>query len=221
MRWSPEKRTRIFETLDSTERLLIVLMRVLLWVALLGVMALVVIAIVTRRPGGNTQGEYYYFGAAAIIVVSLILSRFAKLRAREREMASRLHRGSDASPPWTVTSSTDSVPLPDERGHTRVRSWKFSFGHPPDAGESADDVATTFNLSRSFNIPLASLPADVVPDDATLDAAAAGLQRGESLDDVCASIEPSYRGWSGMQRQAYRFLIESSLGTRRNRGGIG
>lgn len=214
---SREDRTRFVETLDSVERTLIRTLRVLLWVALLGVLALVAAAIMTRKPGGNTQGEYYYFGVATLLVLWLIVSRFSRLRAREQRAESRQLPGRSILSGWSVESSSGTVPLSEERGDAHVRSWQFRFGDPPAADASSDVGAPpglSPSFSRSVNIPLASLPANVMPDEATLDAIAGALQLGESLDDVCARVQPAYRGWSAMQRRAYRFLVETRLQAR-------
>lgn len=222
---SPEKRTRVLERLDSVERSLVGVSRTLLWLALLGVMALVVAAIVTREPGGNTQGEYYYFGVAILIVLGWIIGQLAKLRSRERRANARRRNGGDGLAGLTVRYSRDSAAVPLEGGAGFVRSREFRFGSGPDVdpdleGEAAGAAGgKSFTFSRSFEVPLASLPPDAMPDDTTLDVIAAAIERGETLEHLCAAVQPAYRDWSTLARKAYRFLIEAKLEERSRRGG--
>ena len=220
MKWSPKKRTRVLEGLDSVERSVVGVSRVLLWVALLAVLALVVAAIVTRQPDGNTQGQYYYFGVAMLIVLGWVIAQLARLRSRERRAHARRGFERQGPPGLTARYSRDSGPLPLEGGAGFVRSREFRFGGGPDLdSEAASAGGERFTFGRGFEVPLASLPADVVPDHATPDLIAAAIERGEGLEQLCEAGQPAYRGWSMLERKAYRFLIEAKLEERRGRGG--
>ena len=223
MRWPPEKQRRVLERLDSVERSVVGVSRVLLRIALAGVLAVVAAVIVTRKPGGNTQGEYYYFGVAAVIVVGWILAQLGRLRSRERQAEARRRFGGEGAPGPTMRYSHDTHPLEGDAGF--VRSMEFGFGSGPDADTDAEVPrpagAKSFTFSRGFEVPLASLPVNVMPDDATLDVIAAALERGESLELLCAAVQPAWADWNMLERQAYRFLLEAKLEERVRRGGRG
>jgi hypothetical protein len=204
----------MFDRLDSAERMLVVLSRVLLWLALVAIVALAVVFIGTRGPGGNTQGEYYYFGAAIVLAAGWILSQFGRLRARERR-ATRRTSGVNL-PRLAIESVEDSGPVALEDGQGFARTWEIRLGSDTSGSpEVPPDTARTFTFGRGLNVPLATLSADVVPDEATLDTIARALAQGDELDHVCAEVQPAYRGWNRLERQAYRFLIESRLAQRR------
>jgi hypothetical protein len=204
---------------------------VLLWVLLLGLITLVVGAIVTREPGGNTQGEYYYFGLAALLAAGWILNQFGKLRARERRTRERRTPQGGGPVVPRIRRPHDSGPVPLEGGGGFVRSKGLTFewgaravagadggeGLDPPVPASTGEKRLTFG--HGFEVPLASLPSDAAPDDATLDVIAAALERGETLEHLCEAAQPAYRGWSMWERRAYRFLIEAKLQERRPRGG--
>lgn len=221
MRESPKQGTRLLQQLDSVERSVVGVSRGLLWIALLGVLALVAAVIVTRKRGGTTQGEYFYFGVAIAVVLGWITTQFARLRSRVRPTgASRNLEG--AGPTGQIARhvrDSGPVPLEGDTGFEWSREFRLDMG----PGENTDVPQTPggmpFTFSHGFEFPLASLPADVVPDDATLDVIAAALERGERLEHLCAAVQPAYNEWDAMARQAYRFLIEAILEDRRRRGG--
>jgi hypothetical protein len=197
------------DRLDDAERSAVGVARALLWIAVLGLAALVIAAIVTRKPGGNTQGEYFYFGAAVVLAFGWIIHQFARLRARVRR-AERRRGAGDGRAGLASWSSRTSGAVPLEGGAGFAKSRVFRFGNAPPS-----DADAQFTVGRSFNVPLASLPADALPDDTTLDMITDALERGDRLEDACESVEPAYRHWGMMERRAYRLLVEAKLEQRR------
>ncbi len=211
MRWSPEKQARVLGTLDTVERSVVSFWKILLWLLLIGLVAVVVVVFARKQPGGNTQGEYYYFAVAALLIGGWIVAQLAKLRVRE-------DRGRDTRPDrWPdmrVRTDTSAGPLDDGTGYQR--SWRLQVGADPDT-DAPPESNKSFTFSHGLEIPLASLPSDVLPDDDTLGAIAAGLAAGASLDELCAVTQPAYRNWGAMAQGAYRVLIEMKLAERKLR----
>ena len=79
--------------------------------------------------------------------------------------------------------------------------------------EAADGLR--FRLLRSFQVPLASLAGDVLPDDAAVSELEAELAGGAELDEACRRIQPAYAGWSPLEQRAYRLYAMALLSQRR------
>ena len=80
-----EQEQKVLDRLDSAERALVRFGRVVLWLALAGVVVGVVLAVAEGDPRGNTQGEYFYLGLAVLLVVGWIVRLLRRLGGRRTD----------------------------------------------------------------------------------------------------------------------------------------
>ncbi|MEX2120441.1 MAG: hypothetical protein WD847_12670 [Pirellulales bacterium] len=204
MKWSTEERQQFLRGLDGFERIVVTFYRLLLGVIVAAVVAVVAFVIIRRPWGDGNQGEWFYFSIAVLLVLGWAVGQFVMLGRRQRR-----------EPPLaSLRSSTEDG----------VRRWEFRFGRG--AGEShqepiASDDDVQFGFSKSFEVPLASLPAGMLPDEEALACLEREFQRGVPIDDACGLVQPAFADWNEREREAYRLYVTKLLDERRLSGSVG
>ncbi len=199
MSWTTEQRQEFVNKLDAVDRVVVTFYRLLLGLVLAAILAVVVLVIVRRPWGDGNQGEWFYFTVAVLLALGWVGGQYAMLRRRQYRAR--------ANSPATFRANASTNP-------DGARVWEFRIGQPvaaTDESPNTDDPSTRFEFSRSFEIPLASLPAAVRPTSESLACFQAELNRGVPIDNACRLIEPAYAGWNALQQSAYRHLVTSLL----------
>jgi hypothetical protein len=190
MKRSPEERQRLLVRLDGMQRLVVAFYRGLLVLIMAAIIAAAGFVAILAPWGEGHQGEWFYFSIAVLLGLGWAVGQFIKLGRRHRK-----HQA-----PMELRSSGSGTP----------RVWEFRFGSEADA--AADTAKASF--SRSFGVPLASLSADVLPDESALDRLEAELAKGVELDDACRRVHPEYARWGRLQQKAYRMYVTARLADR-------
>ncbi|MCI0333316.1 MAG: hypothetical protein L0228_08850 [Planctomycetes bacterium] len=191
MAWSQEQRLQFLGELESARRVLTAFYRCLMGLVSVGILIISIWVFAWRPLGPGHQGEYFYFGAAALFLLGWALSQvFQPTRRLRRSLLPN------------VTVETKAV----EGG----RAWEVRLGSTDH--EPADAVRADF--SRSFSIPLASVAAELLPNEESLTCLEAEIARGIDLDAACRTIQPAYEDWGTLQRRAYRMYVKSVLAER-------
>jgi hypothetical protein len=204
MKWSTEERQQFLRGLDGFERVVVTFYRLLLGVIVAAVVAVVAFVIIRRPWGDGNQGEWFYFSIAVLLVLGWAIGQFVMLGRRQRR----------ERPLASLHSSTEDG----------VRRWEFRFGRA--VGESHEnagggDGEFRFGLSKSFEVPLASLPAGMLPDEEALACLERELQRGVAIDEACTLVQPAFADWNEREREAYRLYVTKLLDERRLSGAAG
>ncbi|MEX2560241.1 MAG: hypothetical protein WD403_10025, partial [Pirellulales bacterium] len=196
-----DEREEFLRGLDGVERVVAGFYRLLLGAIVAAVVA-VVVFVTIRRPWGNgNQGEWFYFSIAVLLVLGWAVGQFVMLGRRQRR----------ERPLASLHSSTEDG----------VRRWEFRFGRA--AGESHENAGGAdgefrFGFSKSFEVPLASLPAGMLPDEESLACLERELQRGIEIEEACTLVQPAFADWNEREREAYRLYVTKLLDERRLSG---
>lgn len=191
MNWSTESRQSFLRGLDAVDRVLVVFYRMLLALIVIAVLVVAGYVAVQKPFGAGNQGEYFYFGIAVLVALGWAVGQFAFLE----------RRSSRTWPAVTLDSSAQDG----------AYTWQLQLGGPtPKANENAGG-GLQFGFSRDFTVPLTSLPAGIVPDEAALAFLKREIERGVSLEEASTVIQPQFAEWSGLQRKAYCLLVKSLL----------
>ena len=178
--------------LNSVERVVIAFCRLLLWLVVAAVTAVVALVIIYRPWGDGNQGEWFYFSIAVLLVLGWAMSQFTMLTRR-------------ANNPWPEKFA----PI---FGNNGPGKWEFRFGSPASAASqglsSTDDAA--WRASTTFDIPLTTLEI-AQPSNEVLTRLRCELERGLSLNEACQLAEPAFADWSGIEQHAYMLYIQSLL----------
>jgi hypothetical protein len=192
MNWSTESRQSFLRGLDAVDRVVVAFYQMLLALIVVAILAVAGYVAVKKPFGAGNQGEYFYFGMAVLIALVWAIGQFVALGRRK-------------SRTWPAVALAPSA---QRGGYT----WQFQFGAPSsDANQVAGGGGLKFGFSRDFLVPLTSLPAGVVPDEAALAILRREIERGVPFEEVCALVQPQFAGWSGLQRKAYCLLAKSLL----------
>jgi hypothetical protein len=195
MNWSTESRQSFLRGLDAVDRVVVAFYRMLLALIVVAVLVAAGYVAVQKPFGAGNQGEYFYFGIAVLIALGWAVGQFTALGQRTSRRWSAVTLGSSAQ--------------------DGAYTWQFQFGAPPsEANKKAGGGGLQFGFSRDFTIPLASLPADIVPDEAALACLQREIERGVPIEEACTLIQPQFAEWSGLQRKAYCLLAKSLLDQR-------
>ena len=149
MKWSTEERQAFLTRLDGVQRVVVAFYRLLLIIVVAVVLAGVVFVIARKPWGAGTQGEWFYFSIAVLLILGWVTGQFVALGRRQRP----------GQPAVTFQASSDGV----------ARTWNFRFGSAaPDSHESPSpsENSVQYRFSQSFVIPLGTLPAEALPDEA-------------------------------------------------------
>lgn len=159
-----------------------------------------------RRTLRETMGAIHRILSAVIVAVLVALTISAYL-------ASSPHDGS-LIVPGVLAMVTLIVAL-------KLHNWRHTFYNPKqDAALRADFHWTVqSDLSRKLTAALSEMPVrwEVGSpevhrmDQETVDRARAMAADGQSMDDICRSIEPDYEGWSAPHRQAYQAVVRAMI----------
>lgn len=184
--------------MDGVERVVVTFYRLLLGVVVAAVVAVVAFVIIRRPWGDGNQGEWFYFSIAVLLVLGWAIGQFVMLGRRQRR----------ERPLASLHSSTEDG----------VRRWEFRFGRA--AGESQEDPRAgsgefRFGFSKSFEVPLASLPSGMLPDEEALACLERELERGMEIDEACRLVQPAFADWNEREREAYRLYVTDLLKQRR------
>jgi hypothetical protein len=132
--------------LDGVERLLVFIYRLLLALIIAAVLVITAIVVIKKPWGAGNQGEWFYFGLGVLLVLAVTVSKFIALGRRR------------AGPDFPIQF------LSTQQEAGRIFELRIGSGDVAhDAG--AAPASGQFSLSRSFEVPLASLPAAVLPDE--------------------------------------------------------
>lgn len=157
MKWSPGERQQFLGTLDGVQNILIGVSRMLLGLLIAAVFVVVGVVIVKRPWGAGNQGEWFYFTVAVLMVLGWAVGQFIALgRRRSQRSASE----SESESPIAFHSSER------DGAHT----WELRFGsRSPGNGDGSTATAgnNEFVFSQAFEIPLGSIPSEMIPDEAT------------------------------------------------------
>ncbi len=196
MRWSSDDRLRFLGVLNIFER---VLVRAYQGLMLLIIVAVVVVAglVIAYKPwGAGHQGEWFYFGGAVLLALGWACSQlWAADKRLQREF-----------PTVTLASSEEPV----EGG--LQRTWRLQIGGNPASDASAStDQGLQFNFSKKIEFPTGTTPADLVPNEESLNILERELARGSSLEEACRLVQPAFEQWTTWQRKAYATLVNGLL----------
>lgn len=197
MKWSAEERRSIAEKLDGMERAIVYFYRLLLGLVIAAILGAVVFVVIDRPWGSGHQGEWFYFSIAVLLALGWAVGQFISV-------GRRLPR----RPSMQIRSEGKA----DQRAWTFRLEWG-SLGKREVSAANADERVASF--SRSFHVPLASLPSEVLPDDAALRCVKGELAKGVDLDDACRTVQPAYSDWGKFEQQAYRMYVTTWLDERR------
>lgn len=190
MKWSPDERQRLSARLDGMQRSVVAFYRGLLVLIIAAIIAAASFVAISAPWGEGHQGEWFYFSIAVLLGLGWAVGQFIKLGRRHRQHHALVEFRSS--------------------GSGKARTWEFRFGS--DAVTAADTANASF--SRSFGFPLASLSADVLPDESALDRLEAELAKGVDLHDACRMVQPDYGNWSSLQQKACRMYVTARLADR-------
>jgi hypothetical protein len=194
LHWSDSERRGFVSKLDAIERVLVTAGRMFLGLLIAAIIAGAAFIIVKRPWGAGNQGEWFYFGVAVLLVLGWCIGQYTSLGARR----CRDHRGSP------VTLRSEAV----DGG----QQWTFQFGSPAAVSDPFNERdSRQVRFSHSFQVPLATLAKEVLPDERALSLLRDELARGASLDEACRSVQPDYEAWSGLQRRAYQLCVNTML----------
>jgi hypothetical protein len=131
------KQPRSFlKTLDAAERVVTRFYRLLLFVIIAAVFAVIGLVIVHRPWGAGNQGEWFYFSVAVLFVLAWAVGQLVATDRRRRKR---------------------SVPLAMEsRPQAAMRTWTFRFGSPPHKRNKRAVVQTHNDDSQSAMRTVAS-----------------------------------------------------------------
>ena len=198
MEQATEKRLENLRRLQSVEQVVTTFFQLVLGLIVVAVLGVVAAVIVWRPWGAGNQGEWFYFSIGVLIVLCWAIGQLIALRRRQHN-------------PWPAVTLTSNVA---NDGQT----WRFQFGAnspgPQNSGISGDN---TFEFTRSFTVPLGSVPAAALPSEEVLRRLEMELDRGVPLEEACKFVEPGYRDWSALQQKAYCLYVTSLLDQRRRR----
>lgn len=121
MNGSNEDRDRLLEGLGRAEQAVTAFYRVLLWIVIVAVVAVVASVIVTRPWGEGHQGEWFYFAIAVMLVLGWAVGQFAWLS--RRQSGRRL--------PWSTRSNSQDGTF----------TWEFRIGSNADDPRTAPSAA--------------------------------------------------------------------------------
>ncbi len=192
MNWSTESRQSFVRGLDVLARALVVFYRMLLALIVIAVLAIAGYVAVQKPFGAGNQGEYFYFGIAVLVALGWAVGQFAFLQRRS------------SSRTWPAVALGSSA-------QDGAYTWHLPLGGPTSKANENAGGGLQFGFSRDFTVPLASLPAGMVPDEAALAFLKRELERGVSLEEASTVVQPQFAEWSGVQRKAYCLLVNSLL----------
>ena len=197
MNWSTESRQSFLRGLDAVDRVVVVFYRVLLALIVVAILVVAGYVAVQKPFGAGNQGEYFYFGMAVLLALGWAVGQFAFLERRRRRT-------------WPAVTLGSSV-------QDGAYTWQLQLGGPTlKANENAGD-GLQFGFSRDFIVPLTSLPAGIVPDEAALALLKREIERGVPLEEASTLVQPKFAEWSGLQRKAYCLLVNSLLNQQGNK----
>ena len=193
MKWSTDDRQQLLGLLNTVESVVITFYRLLLWLVIAAVAAVVAFVVKERPWGDGTQGEWFYFSIAVLLVLGWAMSQFVMLSRRQRN-------------PWPELG-------PSVLQSKGPGAWEFRFGSPPNATSqslpSNDDPGCQM-ISKSFGIPLTTLEI-AQPPEKILVGLRRELERGLSLEQACQLVEPAFADWSGIEQHAYLLYVKHLL----------
>ena len=197
MKWSSEERKGLLRKLDAVERVVVTFYQLLLGLIIAAVVVVVVLVITWKPWGAGNQGEWFYFSIVVLLVLGWAVGQLVSLGRRQRQQGQ----------PMTFHSSTAGG----------ARTWEFWYGRPAEEehqnpGAGHDDIQC--ELSRSFVVPSASLPAAVLPGEEVLKRLDTELKGGVPIDKACKFVQPAFDDWSEVERNAYRLYVTSQLNHR-------
>jgi hypothetical protein len=194
--WSNSDRRAFLNGLNRIEQVLVSVGRLFIGLLIAAILAGAVFVFVKRPWGAGNQGEWFYFGVAVLLALGWCVGQFTSLGARRRR------RDGDGS---MFVLNSEVV----EGG----QRWTFQFGSPAANSEPTPEGGNDglLNFSQGFQVPLATLARDVLPDEHSLARLREELALGTSLDQACRSVQPAYGTWNGLQRRAFQLCVTSLL----------
>lgn len=218
----------LLRVLDSVEGILTRLFRLFLGLIIAAVVAVMGFVYISKPFGPGNQGEYVYFTIGSLLVLSWAGGQFIALdrRLKRRSMLANLPTNSSngvttwnfrfgGSPVESATSSPMTHGLNPFTTSPQTAPDPTQFSPSPPATR---DVMQ-FSATQECQIPFATLPGNVIPNDETLRRLEMELARGTPIDLACELVQPAFRSWSSMQRWAYTHLVESLLKQRQSTPG--
>jgi hypothetical protein len=199
MPWSPVKRQQFLGVLDGIERVLVVGGRLMLGLLIAAVLVGTAIVIIQKPFGAGNQGEWFYFGVAVLLVLGWAIGQFVALGRRKSSFGS----------PFCVQSNQQDG----------VQTWALRLGTgTADAGDGfgTTEGSSQFGFSKTFEIPLATLMAEMLPNEETIRRVEAEIDRGVALEEACRLVQPHYDEWNRMQQRAYSVYVSRVLEQRAN-----
>jgi len=168
MQSSPDKHQQFLGVLDDIERGVVRIYRIFLGFVIAAVVAVVGVVVVQRPWGAGNQGEWFYFGIVVLLVLGWACGQFIALG--RRKTAAKF-------PIRFLSSKQDGS-----------QSWELQLGsRPVDRDESSEPSAgsSLIEFSQSFDIPLAAVMHEMLPDEETIRAVEAEVDRGALLEEAC------------------------------------
>lgn len=200
MKWSSDERQQFVSSLDAVDRVVVTFYRLLLGLIIAAVVAVVFLVVRWRPWGDGNQGEWFYFSIAVLFALGWVMNQYVMLARRQRNRTTR-------SPLRSSVSSTEDG----------ARTWEFQIGPTAEKLQQSPQAnVAQFGLSKGFEIPLATLPASVLPNKEALACLAAELDRGADIDEACRIVEPAFAGWNRREQEAYLLCIKKLLNQQRS-----
>ena len=190
-------RRQLLDTLDQVEGVLVRTGRLFMLLIIAAVLAFAAFVFVRKPWGAGHQGEGFYFAAGVLLVLGWAVNQFLALGRRQ----SRHNLG-------TVFHSSTH-----DDGHT----WELRLGTTADANQSETPAGEgfRFSFSKSFEIPLATVAREMLPDEDSLRRLESELADGATLERACRSVQPAFEQWSSLQQRAYTGFVARLLEERR------
>ena len=193
MAWSTDNPRPLLKLLDEIERIVVLAGQLLMLVIIAAVLVFTGWVIVRRPWGAGNQGEWFYFTVAVLLVLGWAVGQFLSL-------GRRLNRHDQF---FAFDSSNQS----DQQG---APTWRLQLSSGSEAASESTagrGEGLAFSFSRSFELPLASLLREMMPDEEALCRLEAETAGGATIEEACRAVQPAFDGWSGMQQRAYRLLV--------------
>jgi len=194
---STDARMQLLSKLNVVEGIVLALYKFILGLLFIAIVAGTVAVIVMKPWGAGNQGEWFYFTIAVVMALGWVLTKFAGVRHRQRELKIPIH----------VTST----------GGDGAHTWEFRWGGSAESGKGGEGPSGIhLKFSSLLPGPVVELTNDKLPLDSALQAIEAEVARGAELDNAIALVDPKFSDRPPLEQHAYRMYVTHRLNERQD-----
>ena len=194
---SADARMQLLSKLNVVEGIVLAVYRFILGLLFIAIVAGTVVVIVMKPWGAGNQGEWFYFTIAVVMALGWVVTKFAGVRHRQRELKMPIH----------ITST----------GGDGAQTWELRWGRSAESGQGGGGPSGIhLKFSSLLPGPVVELTNDKLPLDSALQVIEAEVARGAGLDDAIALVDPKFPDRPPLEQHAYRTYVTHRLNERRD-----